>query len=137
MIAQNVADPEKRGCTIVRILAHLWLTATTPGAVSGIQRVHCGIGLASDDAFSANALPDIDQDSDFPVGGWMWRDLYVIKDETLASGVFAPIEIKVDLRAQRKMDRASVFLARSNTANEGSAFSVRMTGLVRVLYKLP
>ena len=96
-----------------------------------------GIGMSSDDAFTANALADVNTDSDFPMGGWLWRDMVMVMDETLGSGVTPYIEVRVDLRAQRKLDRASVFLARSNTAQEGTNFSVEMTAFIRMLYKLP
>ena len=137
LLAEDVADPEKRGCTIVRMLLGLSLSAATPGVVSGSMRITMGISMVSDDAFVAAALPEADTTADFPVSGWLYRDEYRIVDETLASGVIMLTRVEKDLRTQRKMDRSSlVFQLESNLA-EGTAFDVRCTGIVRALYKLP
>ena len=137
LLVENVADPEKRGCTLVRMILDLSLVATPPGAVSGMQRLSIGIGLVSDDAFSASAFPEPSETDDFPVGGWIYRGMRLIRDETLASGIIAQERLYLDLRVQRKLERSSVVFMTKNDAVEGSTFSVAVQGLVRSLYKLP
>ena len=137
LLVGNVADPEKRGCTLVRMLIRLWVNQSTPGVVSGIQALTMGIGLSSDDAFTANALPEVQVADDFPQTGWLFRDQVLVLDETLATGVFAAISVREDVRSQRKLDRASAYIRISNVAVEGTSFSVRCKGLIRALYKLP
>ena len=137
LIIQNTADPEKRGCTVVRILVHLWLHAATPGAASGQQQIELGIAMASDDAFVGGALPDVETGDDFPIGGWLWRDVFLVIDETLANGPVPAVEVKIDLRSQRKLDRASIYLATHHSAIEGTDFNIRRSGIIRSLYKLP
>jgi len=133
----NVADTEKRGCTLVRTVVGLCLRAASPGVVSGQQRVTIGIALVSDDAFSASAVPDVEDAADFPVQGWLWREVRLVYDETLATGIINPVEVRLDLRAARKLDRSSMVLLMSNENLEGTGFDVRVLGLIRSLYKLP
>ena len=137
LLAENVADPEKRGCTVVRVIPHLYIMPATVGVVSGVQAVSLGIGLVSDDAFAAGVFPEPNSDDDFPVSGWMYRDTFAVKDETLATGPIPPIELYRDLRVQRKLDRSSMCLMMINQGIEGSTFNVMLIGVVRVLYKLP
>ena len=137
LLAENVSDPEKRGCTVVRLLARLTLAPATPGAVSGVQTLAMGILTMSDDAYTASAFADPEQDADYPVGGWLYRDVVTVRDETLASGIVAFPEVVLDLRAQRKLDRSTLAFRVFNSALEGTAFTVRITGIIRVLYKLP
>ena len=138
LLVQNVADPEKRGCTLVRMIVGIDVMVNQPGTVSGKQLITVGIGLVSDDAFSAGVFPENNVADDFPVGGWIYRAQRIIWDETLGSGVGVDkVRFEADLRAQRKLARSSVFLQVHNGAHEGSTFSVFATGLVRALYKLP
>ena len=137
LLMQNVADPEKRGCTLIRVIMGLTLAASSPGSVSGQQKVSCGLFLVSDDAFVASAIPDVDVAADYPMGGYMWRSQYLVQDETLATGPIAPVRIDLDLHAARKVDRASVTMTWTNEPVEGSTFSVRTLGIIRCLYKLP
>ena len=77
LLMGNVADPEKRGCTVVRIIVHMWYVAATPGTTNSLTSIDVGIALVSDDAFSANALPEIGVADDFPVGGWYPRLVHI------------------------------------------------------------
>ena len=133
----NVADPEKRGCTLVRLIIDVVLFPATPGNASGRQIVSLGIGVVSDDAFAAGTLPDPEEESDYPVGGWVYRARKSVFDETLATGLVRPVLIEKDLRAMRKLDRSTLALIVHNGAVEGTAFTIGMSGLTRSLYKLP
>ena len=137
-IMEDVADPEKRGCTVVRILISLSMYAAgDPGAVSGVQRTSLGICTMSDDAFDAAAFPDPNVNADFPVSGWMYRNTFAVRDETLATGIVPFVMIEKDLRVQRKMDRAALVLLGVSEGIQGSGFNVKIVGMIRVLYKLP
>jgi len=137
-IASDVGDAEKRGCTLIRTILSLWIHASTPGAVSGSQIVFLGMQLASDDAFTGGALPDVEVGADFPMAGWIWRESVFITDETLAAGgSIQPIALWRDIRSQRKLDRSTVMLSIHSAPTEGTAFNIRVVGLMRLLYKLP
>ena len=133
----NVSDSEKRGCTLIRMLVHMQYLAGIPGVVSGVSLVTFGVALVSDDAFTASIVPDTEQATDFPVLGWVFRDRVSVVDETLATGPIAPVDVRLDLRAQRKLDRSSLVWIAIAQGRDGTAFIVQQTGIVRCLYKLP
>ena len=136
-LALNVSDPEKRGCTVVRIIMDLVVWPIPPGAVSGVDLLSMGVQMVSDDAFAAGAMADPEDDADFPVTGWLYRGVFLVRDETLATGIGDFTVVQKDLRVQRKMDRGTLVLTVHNTGLEGTFFTIRTTGIVRVLYKLP
>ena len=136
LIAQNVSDPEKRGCTIIRVIYHMWFLPNSPGAVNGVEQITLGIGIASDDAFSAGAIPEADTAADFPMSGWMYRDRLLVVDSIDAKDSPA-VELYRDLRVSRKMERGSVYVTHESDGFVGSAFTVAFSGIIRVLYKLP
>ena len=138
-LMQLVADPEKRGCTLIRTIIDLTFHPVSPGQVSGQQAVDLGIGLVSADARVAGAVPDSDVSGDFPVSGWIYRNRVRVVDETIATGIvdYSGGRIEVDIRGQRKLDRSDVVLISLNTPIQGTAFNVNMLGIIRMLYKLP
>ena len=132
----NVSDTEKRGCTAIRVLYHAWYSPTSPGVANGVMSLDVGIGLVSDDAFSASAVPEADDADDFPVAGWVYRDRWAVMD-SVDSRDIQPVEAFRDLRAQRKLDRSSLVMLHEASTHVGTAFTIKFIGLVRVLYKLP
>ena len=137
LLCENVADPEKRGCTLIRIIIGLSFFPTPPGQVSGRQAVSFGIALASDDAFTGGALPDPETDDDYPVSGWLFRTTFPVFDETLATSGPIGYRIERDIRSGRKLDRSSIYMDMHSAGDEGTQFSIGVIGLVRCLYKLP
>ena len=137
LLAENVADPEKRGCTIVRMLIGIQIMPSNPNTANGTQRVMIGVGVTSDDAFSAGALPDLETDADFPVQGWMYRDSFVVVDIASGGNPGMVVRIEKDIRAQRKIDRSTPFLVLRTNTIQGSTIGVMYSGIVRILYKLP
>ena len=136
-LMKAVADAEKRGCTLIRMLVHMQYHASVPGAVSGVTLVTFGVSVVSDDAFAAFIVPDPQQEGDFPVLGWVFRDRTAVVDETLATGIVAPVSMRYDLRSQRKLDRSTLIWTSIAQGREGTAFTVQETGIIRCLYKLP
>ena len=136
-LMQNVSDPEKRGCTLVRCIINLWLVPNVPGQVEGLQQLWIGISLVSDDAFVAGALPDVDDVADYPMGGWLLRRTVVTQDMVANASNRVVTAVDLDLRAQRKMDRSTMVMSFLNQNRGGTPFTVRLVGLVRCLYKLP
>ena len=50
---------------------------------------------------------------------------------------YTTLRLDRDLRAMRKLDRATMYLRVENDNVEGTTFAIRIAGLIRVLYKLP
>ncbi len=133
----NVSDADKRGMTVVRILVHLYFTSTAGTPVDGIQKLSMGIQLSSEDAFAANAVPDPNNVTEYPIGGWLYRDVVVVAEAASGIHINPPAEIRLDLRSQRKLDRSEMMYSVENNALGGTNFSVDANGFIRVLYKLP
>ena len=136
-LLKAVSDPEKRGCTLVRTIIKLAFRETPPGVASGSQIIDVGIGLVSVDARVAGALPDPAAAGDFPVTGWIYRSRVLVPAEALGTGYVQPVIIQEDLRSQRKLDRADPVLIVDSTTDEGAELTVRIVGIIRMLYKLP
>ena len=119
----------------MRLIVDMMFFAATPLQTSSVQWMQFGIGLTSDDAFSAGATPEPEAEADFPVLGWLLRSHCVVASET--SPGQAPVRRFYDLRVARKLERSSVFVSVTNTAIEGTATAIRHNGLFRALYKLP
>ncbi len=135
----NVADADKRGMTVIRTLIHLFFQSQIVTTVNGSQSLFMGIQLASEDAFAAMAVPDPNNATEYPIGGWLYRDRVIVTQS--AAGVFLAIggtvELRHDLRSQRKLDRSEMIFSVENNAFGGTAFPVDVGGIIRVLYKLP
>jgi len=133
----NVSDADKRGMTVIRTLIHLYFPETAATEVSGVQKLLMGIQLASEDAFAAMAVPDPNNSTEFPIGGWMYRDIVVVSQSSARLHQNPVTEVRLDLRSQRKLDRSEMIFSIENNASGGTAFGVDVVGLIRVLYKLP
>ena len=94
-----------------------------------------GAGVVTGDALSANALPDLEITTDFPIRGWMWKEMVSVFAEL---DFFQTAVIKGDFHSQRKLDeRTEVFCSLRNEAVVGNAVSVIVLTLIRMLVKLP
>ena len=123
--------------TIIRILVNLCvLASSTPTNQEGAQRIDFGIGVTSAEAFNAGVLPEADIEGEFPRLGWLVREsmVYMRAKTSTDEGVQHVPVSKLDLRASRKIDRGIPFMVATNTDIETAAISVRLCGLVRVLF---
>ena len=122
--------------TVTRILPGLSLVPSTFNAnASGVQIVSLGIGVTSQEAFSAGVVPDPNVSTDYPPRGWLWAATYSIEyDRVAGTGLhWSPVRIDVDLRANRKVDRGILFLAACNANVSGNGLDVDIVGRFRCL----
>ena len=124
-----------RGVTAIRTLVTLGLSSETVAGAWGRQRVYIGIGIASQEAFGAGVLPDPASESDQPARGWIMRTSVVVAQNGVGSVVVFPINM--DIRGARKIENGELFITIDNLFVGGTSFSVNVSGLVRVLLKLP
>ena len=131
----GLAPVNMRGVTLVRTLVRLSLQSATVAGAWGTQNVNLAIGVASQEAFAAGTLPDPLTSGDKPPRGWVYRTAVTAAQ----NGVGGPVvsEIVADIRAARKIENGELFLIMNNSTALGTAFSVRVRGLVRCLFKLP
>jgi len=130
----SLSQDETRGITIARTVIRLAMVS--PTAVSdGSQALDIGLAMVSSDAFGAGAVPDPNVETDIPVNGWVFRTRVYVPGN--ANGPTDPTPVREDIRAMRKLSGAIYTLVANNTAQDGTAFSVRMIGIVRTLVLLP
>ena len=139
---QNVADlmgsideDESLGMTVTRLLVCVALVPSPLGGVNGIQRIDMGIARTSREAREVGADPEPGDATDHPLGGWLYRCRFAVLDDPTPG--YPTVLVREDLKAQRKIDRGTmtVFVA-SNTV-QGTAFTIRIIGSVRMLVRLP
>ncbi len=122
------------GTTITRTIFDLQLYSTTIAGAHGIQIADLGFGVTSQEAFNAGVFPDPEAD-ERPLRGWLYRTRCTAFQNGVETNPLA--FCKGDLRNQRKIDDGEYFMVVTNQAILGTAFSVQMTGIIRVLLKLP
>ena len=134
-LLQNVPVTELVGVTIQRIIIQMVYSPGTSQNVNGAQLISLGVGIVSEESFNAQVVPDPNSNIDEPASGWLYRGVVPVTSDT--ANVHHPGRINVDLRAQRKMGRAILAIIHNNDAGEGSAFTVRQSGLISVLVMNP
>jgi len=125
------------GFTAVRTIISLSLFKNTVPAASAVHMVSLGVGLATKEAITlgATALPDPSDPVDQPIHDWVWRDRVVVPQDS--TRVLAPVVVRVDIRAGRKLAGGALFLRMENDNLFGTAFVVQVAGVIRVLYLRP
>ncbi len=128
------------GHTLTRMLISFSFVPNPLGVATGIQRLDFGIGIASEDAFVAGAVPDANAPLEFPPRGWVLRDEVIVNsrlDGANGQDSTPVIRLTYDIRAQRMLDNGVLYVATNNVAGGGTAFTVAHFGFVRILMLLP
>jgi len=124
--------------TITRLILCYRVYPAVPRVVSGIQHVDVGIGVIQQEAATANIVPDPVAEGDFPSMGWLYRCRHSVFDEASGAVIELNMEVMRDLKSQRVLGQdADLRFITDNTALQGSSFSIRVSGIVRTLVKLP
>ena len=129
---------EIKGLTIVRMVFGLDIIPLVPQAGSAsvdLQLAGLGVGIVSDEAVAAGALPDPLLEASEPVTGWLWRSLFIVNEAVAGTAFLRRVEL--DLRSQRKMMYGTPQLLIGNTAVTGVAFTLSVRGIVRMLVLQP
>jgi len=119
--------------TLMRTIVCADVARTVHDSGEGSELVDVGIGLASQEAFQADVLADPDNESDFPLRGWIWRCRYRIYGFIANDPAVFNRHIEMDLRGKRKIENGELFLSLVNTAQEGASGTVNIAGIVRCL----
>ena len=120
--------------TVIRTIVSLDIHSQTVAGAWGTQIVHLGIGIASQESFTAGVLPDADVSTDRPIRGWMWRTSLVVSQNGVGSQVVFPV--RADIRGARKIETGEVYLKIHNTSSYGTSFLIECDGLIRMLIKI-
>jgi len=131
----NITSAEsRRGLTMVRTLIQLDVAYAVHDAGEGSQHVSLGIGITSQEAFSAGIVSDPQTVTDHPVGGWCFRSRYRVFGFAADQPAIHLVRIEKDIRAMRKLNNGEMYLVISSAFIEGAAASTRTMGIVRQLW---
>ena len=120
--------------TVQRIVGHLQiLPADGFESVNSSMRIDLGIGVSSAEAFAANVLPDPDVVTEYPPRGWLWVDSVAYYHGVADGDPRHYPEVKIDIRAARRVDKGVLFFAFRNTLVQNTTATVLMIGRIRVL----
>ncbi len=134
MTGVTAVETRLASMTLLRTIVGVNIGYSVHDSGEGSQRVALGIGITSQESFAAGTVSDPSNDQEFPVRGWVWRyNCRVFGFAADQPAVFTQ-RIDVDLRGQRKLENGECFLAADNNAVEGTAATIRVTGLVRQLW---
>jgi len=130
----GITPADARGMTLIRMIVKFGLYSNTTAGSWGVQRVDMGIGVASQEAFSASALPDPATASDKPARGWIYRTQQLVSQNGVNHNIF--VDVAADIRSARKIENGELYLIWDNSPETGTTFTVNVHGLVRCLFKL-
>ena len=133
----TVVDQDAMGMTIVRTIIDLYVVPSTLSGAVGVMNINFGLMVADQEQFASSVLPDPNNMTDRPVGGWYWRHRLIIQDHTTAGSVPAMVSVHADLRGKRKIGHGEPILIGNNNLSSGTAFSIDCFGLIRTLVLLP
>jgi len=121
--------------TLTRLIVDLWAyPPVTNAAAQRANAVNLGIGVSSLEAFTAETLPDPGTQADYPQQGWLYvatkpvLKFFVTTEHSQVVGA----HFQADLRAQRKVDRGTLFMVIENVGVNG-ADNVDFWGRIRAL----
>ncbi len=136
---QGLSLEDLRGCTLVRVIISLSVSIQTPGANTGHTAVSLGIGVCSRDAFTigVTALPSPSTAAESPPRGWVWRERLFLHNNVTAGEADLTRHVFYDIRTMRKVDNGRIFIHTTNVNRSGANTDVILSGLIRVLCKLP
>jgi len=131
-----LTEQETQEMTVERMLMCYSMSTNSPGADNGTMLMDIGVGITSQEAFAGGIVADPNTQADFPQSGWLYRCRHTVWDSIDSRDMQSP-EIAKDIRARRKLARGELFLVIENNLRLGTSFQIRVSGIVRVLVKLP
>jgi len=130
----SVTDVVARRLTAIRTIISMDVFSTSVAGAWGVQECAIGIGVISREAFAAGVLPDPVEATDKPTRGWLWRTTRAVSQNGIGTPII--VHIEGDFRGARKLDAGILLLICNNTVLDGTAFTFRLRGLVRTLFKI-
>jgi len=131
----NIPATESRsGMTLLRTLICWNIQPTIHDSGEGQQTFDVGIGITSQDAFTAGAVADPEVETDHPMGGWLYRcrgTVFAFAADQAA--VYSRI-LQEDLRGKRKLNNGNLFMTLTNTPEQGTATAISLIGITRCLF---
>ena len=118
----------KPGATLIRTLIDLWFVADS---INTNALADMGIFMGTTEGIAAAAVPEPSTSGDNP--GWIYRTRQFIPGT--AADQAEAVHLEKDIRAMRKFGAQDRDVAM--VIDAGSASAIDVTGLIRLLIKLP
>ena len=122
------------GLTLLRTIIGIDVAHLIHDSGEGSQDVTMGIGVASQEAFVASAIPDPNQTDDYPPRGWIWRARYRTYGFAADQAAVFNQRIDKDIRSRRKLDNGECYFVTNNSADQGTTGTINVIGLIRQLW---
>ena len=135
----GIQQVDKDVKTAVRVIGDLTgFPDDRNAAVDGVMQIEGGIGVASEEAFTAQVVPDPNAQSEYPALGWLYMASRVVifNNSSGTTEVLEPATFHFDIRANRKVDRGRLYFVWNNTTADGTGFQVTLVGRIRTLFLL-
>jgi len=128
---------DRAGLTVIRTMVSLHVTvAAQPGAF-GTSMILMAEGTIADEAFASAALPDLNDDADYPMRGYIWKTSRLVPFNNITEAP-AVADFILDIRSMRKLEQATdLVLYIANFAISGAGATMSISGLIRTLVKNP
>ncbi len=120
--------------TLLRTIVRLDIAYVVHDSGEGSQRVSMGAGVASNESLSGGTTSDPEDGSEHPTRGWIFRGVWRVFGFAADQPAISVREVDLDLRARRKLENGIAFLSINNTAQEGTAAAINVSGVLRMLY---
>ena len=133
---EETLSPSTEGFTLVRTIFDVYLAGEGIVGAVGRQVVSYGIGLVSEEAFTAGVVPDPNTNTERPTGDWVVKGRCMVTIGP-AGDQQAPMHCMYDLRSSRKLAGGRLTLVMNNDTVNGTAFTIRVVGQVRSLLLRP
>ncbi len=134
MTGFSPGDTRLARMTLLRTIIGLDVAYTVHDSGEGSQLMSMGIGIATNEAFTAGSLPLPNLATSFPRLPWIWRAQYRIFGFAADQPTIFTRRIDLDIRAKRKLENGIAFINWLNLAKEGVASAVEVTGIIRLLW---
>ena len=133
----STLDPdERRGATITRLIGCLTFYADDAIEFSGDIALDMGIGVASQEAFTAGATSDVSDSAAVPVRGWLYRCRQIITTGVSTAVPHPLVRWNFDVRSQRRLDTGEPFVLLDPLVLAGTGSVTTVAGSIRMLLKL-
>ena len=135
----GISDAEgfTEGWTLIRTLVNLYAIPAAAGAAFGSNLITVGMGQITQDAFVAAALPELGVQFEEPQAGWVFKNIMVTGVNPTEEEWGLIGHMQMDIRSQRKMGSdPEMYLQMQSTLLDGTGQTLRISGLIRCLYKL-
>ncbi len=95
-----------------------------------------GIQVVSREALAAGVHPDPETELDFPTKGWIYRCRHKLHGFAADQASVDVRTVFRDIRAQRQINNGTVLTTYTNTPDSGTASSLHVVGITRMLFRV-